>query len=480
MKDRIEALEELLLEPAKDASGQPLSEDKVSSTIGTKAGQQQRLTSQLKRDSMVAASQISQKIKSTYRLKTSGRIFNKDKLHPNVRSELLGMYAWHKDGVWYITTSQKFGRLLIATASADGTACVTDMTTSPSMSAGIGGGAIPVATYVGHRGQSSVNCVKFHPKYDVLMTVSGDNTAHIWRPNFDQIFSSQVSSSRNPGERDSDDKDSPDTPDGPGQVIKTPQLELTGHTSVIQGCDFVSTVDQCVTASWDRISNIYDMHTGELVVQLVGHDQELTDVAAHPSWPLVATASQDSTFRLWDFREAIHSVCVFQGHSSSVNSTAFIGQDKVASGSDDRTVKVWDLKNMRSPLANIHVESPVNKLSVTTIGSSAGGGIGGVHHLIAIPLDNRTVRIYDSNGSRICRLPRSQHDRMVTCASFVPPGFSSSSSAASASTPSSVGQSSASSSSLSNFNTQLFTAAFDRRVCWWSLSPEKEKGEKEK
>ena len=29
---------------------------------------------------------------------------------------------------------------------------------------------------------------------------------------------------------------------------------------------------------------------------------------------LVVTSSKDSTFRLWDFRETIHSVSVFQGH----------------------------------------------------------------------------------------------------------------------------------------------------------------------
>lgn len=73
-----------------------------------------------------------------------------------------------------------------------------------------------------------------------------------------------------------------------------------------------------MTASWDRTADIYDLHTGEMVLQLVGHDQELTDVAVHPSQPLVVTSSHDTTFRLWDFREAIHSVCVFQGHSEYV------------------------------------------------------------------------------------------------------------------------------------------------------------------
>ncbi len=91
--------------------------------------------------------------------------------------------------------------------------------------------------------------------------------------------------------------------------------ELTGHQSVVISCDWISGVDQCVTASWDRNANIYDFHTGELVVQLAGHDQELTDVCAHGSTRLIVTSSHDTTFRLWDFRDAIHSVSVFQGHT---------------------------------------------------------------------------------------------------------------------------------------------------------------------
>jgi WD40 repeat protein len=47
---------------------------------------------------------------------------------------------------------------------------------------------------------------------------------------------------------------------------------------------------------------------------LAGHDEELTHTAVHPSSRLVVTSSKDSTFRLWDFRECIHSVSVFQGH----------------------------------------------------------------------------------------------------------------------------------------------------------------------
>ena len=119
-------------------------------------------------------------------------------------------------------------------------------------------------------------------------------------------------------------------------------------------------------------------------------------------------------------------------------SASFLGNDKVISGADDRNVKIWDLRNMRSPLTTICVEAPINKLAVSQ-----------QHNVIAIPLDNRHVRIFDTNGNRVCRLPRNHHDRMVTCAAWSLLGTST--------------------------NLHLFTSAFDRRVCAWSIAKSVEK-----
>ncbi|KIH57479.1 hypothetical protein ANCDUO_12329 [Ancylostoma duodenale] len=113
---------------------------------------------------------------------------------------------------------------------------------------------------------------------------------------------------------------------------------------------------------------------------------ELNHCSAHPSQKLVVTSSKDSTFRLWDFRETIQSVAVFQGHQEWV----------------------WDLRNMRSAISTIRLSSAANRLSVSR-----------THGAIAIPLDNRHVRIYDLAGNRLPRVPnRRCHSRMVSCAAW--------------------------------------------------------------
>lgn len=83
-----------------------------------------------------------------------------------------------------------------------------------------------------------------------------------------------------------------------------------------QSCaDWLPGGDQIITASWDRTAILWDVETREPLVPLTGHDRELTYAAAHPTQRLVVTSSSDSTFRLWDFRDQIPAVSVFQGHS---------------------------------------------------------------------------------------------------------------------------------------------------------------------
>jgi len=71
------------------------------------------------------------------------------------------------------------------------------------------------------------------------------------------------------------------------------------------------------------------------------------------------------------------------------------GEDKLVSGSDDRSIKVWELRNMRSPITTIRAESGVNRFAIASNG------------VIAIPHDNRQVMLYDITGQRVNRIPRT-------------------------------------------------------------------------
>ena len=218
-------------------------------------------------------------------------------------------FTGHKDGVWEVSVS-RMGLPVIGTASADHTAIIWGMHSGK-----------PLLQYQGHSG--SVNSIRFHPSKELVLTASGDATAHIWQCAVhlygDNNTSGRMASSEDELGETSEVVDMTesyiiDDSKEDYSVLRTPLRSLAGHCSVVIAADWLPSGDHAVTAGWDRLACIWDTNTGQLLHQLSGHDDELTHTAAHPCARLVVTSSKDSTFRLWDFRESIHSVSVFQGH----------------------------------------------------------------------------------------------------------------------------------------------------------------------
>ncbi|XP_022088415.1 WD repeat-containing protein 37-like isoform X2 [Acanthaster planci] len=350
-----------------------------------------------------ASSQLSSLILKPKHKPTTGKNVFSFKGASTSGCQLVRHFRGHRDGVWEVSLSRGETPLL-GTACADRTARLWCIET----------GACALE-YVGHLG--SVNSIRFHPTESLVLTSSGDCTAHVWKSTVtlpQPTPASDVSKScpSSGDDVDGSDKEEPDGVENENIVyVKSPQAQLEGHSGAIISADWLAGGKQLVTASWDRTANLYDVDTGAIVHTLTGHDQELTHCCASPSQKLVVTSSADTTFRLWDFRDpSIHSVNVFQGHTDAVTSAAFASGDKVVSGSDDRSAKVWDLKNMRTPIAMIRSDAGINRLSVSA-----------TNNVIAIPHDNRHIRLYDLNGVRLARMPRNNrqgHHRMVCCTAW--------------------------------------------------------------
>ncbi|CAF1244028.1 unnamed protein product [Rotaria sp. Silwood1] len=283
----------------------------------------------------------------------------------------------HRDVIWDVQAGGMDDRYF-GSASADKTSIVWSRKTGRSL-----------IQYQGHRG--SVNSCRFgYFDHDLVLTASGDHEVHIWKWSIDE-------------NKDDDDDDNNEINT---QIIRSPLLALRSD-DVLSCADWLQR-DQIVSASWDRSATLWQVETGNSLRTLYGHDGELTYVSCHQTKPLVITSSRDGTFRLWDCRTPSHSVQIFNGHTKTVNSALFLGNDRLVSSSDDGFVHIWDSRSAScSPLISLECVSPCNRISLS-------------HDILAVPLDNRDIRLYSAINGEKLHVQRRAHTRAVQCTALVP------------------------------------------------------------
>ena len=111
------------------------------------------------------------------------------------------------------------------------------------------------------------------------LTASGDGTAHIWKA---AVVPERLSHAIGGGSsEESPDSESEDTDAAIGgnrresksaaivNTVKVPIISLTGHQGVVSGCQWLND-ELCVSSSWDRCANLYNVETGALLQTLAG------------------------------------------------------------------------------------------------------------------------------------------------------------------------------------------------------------------
>ncbi|MCX6153057.1 MAG: caspase family protein [Candidatus Kapabacteria bacterium] len=152
---------------------------------------------------------------------------------------------------------------------------------------------------------------------------------------------------------------------------EAPRLMLqSGHksSSSINCLRFSPDGKMLASASEDQTIKVWDVATGLLIYDLVGHEKEVTHISFNSKGDLLVSASADRSIRLWNL-ETGKLMKVFRKHQFQVSGVEFIyGTNTFISIGKDSYIFKWDV-TQKDPIGNFSERKPLSSIVMAKDGT---------------------------------------------------------------------------------------------------------------
>ncbi len=143
---------------------------------------------------------------------------------------------------------------------------------------------------------------------------------------------------------------------------------LRGHTDWITAISFAANGEQLLSVGVDKVCRVFELGKASAIGS--GHAMAIRSIAVSRDGTRIATGSDDRTVKVWNPNTG-KEVATLTGSTSNTNSVAFIGMDRVAAGGEDSRLRIWSIdpvKDLRSSnygkIYNIIASSDGSKLGI--------------------------------------------------------------------------------------------------------------------
>ncbi len=126
----------------------------------------------------------------------------------------------------------------------------------------------------------------------------------------------------------------------------TPKFVLSGHKKAVTSVQFHPNFTTLASASEDSSIKLWDYESGKFERSLTGHTDAIQDITYSPSGHLLASCSNDMSIKVWDVQDSFQCVKTLNGHDHTVSAVSFLPSgEALVSASRDERIKLWELSS---------------------------------------------------------------------------------------------------------------------------------------
>ncbi|VTZ67291.1 coatomer subunit beta, putative [Plasmodium chabaudi chabaudi] len=187
-------------------------------------------------------------------------------------------------------------------------------------------------------------------------------------------------------------------------------IEVSGYP--LRCAKFIEKKQWIICTGDDMTIRVYNYNTFEKIISFEGHSDYIRYIEVHQTLPYILTCSDDMTIKLYDYENNFEKLCSFENHIHYVMMCKFNPKDTYifASASLDKTIKIWGVQNNMPVVTKPHFTLTGHTKGVNCIDYSSSGETS----YIISGSDDKTIRVWDYHTKQ-CIQVLSGHTQNVSC-----------------------------------------------------------------